>query len=297
MSACNGLVLDDDEVMFVDVQAENYKRKASKELINAPSMKIAHSSAQSNISNQITKSGSVNNDTWQMLKFTFEDEGCDFTNIPWPNLKKSLDGISKTWRFISLSSNHKAVTIKESDSKVILHFLTINTILIEDISVNISIKVLQESKNKGIIYNKFLVPIKEVTILELLKNQSVTEIKKIEKKDKDGKANSTGSVILIFNKSEIPDYVVIDQISVKVSKLNPRPMQCFHCMNFGHVEKRCLKLEVELCRLCFYAHDVNNECNSVCKNCNLNHRSNSKKCPSYLREIEILKFKEAGQIS
>lgn len=312
MSDINGSVVEDD-VMFVDVHNDSIKRKASDELNNPPSMKILHSdkpqswlTAESNPSstipfvvspNPISESGSVDSGTWQMLKLSFEDEGVNFITIPWPQIKRSLDKVSITWRFIAISSDHKAVTIKESDSAAISHFVATNTIVIEEKQIKVSVKILKENKNKGIIYNKFLIPIQEDTILELLRDQSVIEVKKIVKPDGDGNTNSTGSVILIFDKPGTPEYVVIDQINVKVSKLNPRPMQCFHCMNFGHVEKRCQKKEIILCRTCFYEHDTNSECNPVCKNCNFDHRSNSKRCPSYLREIEILKVKENGQIS
>lgn len=295
-----------DGVMFVDSYNETNKRKASDDLKNPPSMKILHSSQTQTLlpvsstpitSKIISESTSVNTGVSQMLKLAFDDEGVDFTVVPWPQLKKSLDKISTTWRYIAISSNQKAVTIKESDSVSLSHFVSVNTILVEGKELKVSVTLLQENKNKGIIYNRFLIPIHEDTILELLRDQSVKEVKKIEKPDEDGNNNSTGSVILIFDKPEIPEYVVIDQINVKVSKLKPRPMQCFHCLNFGHVMKRCQMKEVALCTTCFYEHDRDNECNPACKNCNLNHRSNSKKCPSYLREIEILKFKEAGQIS
>lgn len=296
---------NDDDVMIVEVQGENYKRKASEDLNNPPSMKIIHSVAststvtalESSNSNINSESTTVNNGTWQILKISFEDEFSDFTNIPWPQFKKSLDKISTTWKVIAISSNQKAVTIKESEVKAISHFLTVNSILVEQKQIKISIKKLQESTNKGIIYNKFLIPIQEDAILELLRHQSVIQVKKIEKQDENGIINPTGSVILVFDKPGTPECVVIDQIRVKVSKLNPRPMQCFHCMKFGHIQKRCLKQEVILCRICFYNHDLNQNCNPNCKNCNLIHSSNSKKCPTYLREIEILKIREASQIS
>ena len=81
--------------------------------------------------------------------------------------------------------------------------------------------------------------------------------------------------------------LLISSIRCKVAPYKDRPMQCKHCLNYGHT-KEC-KNNV-CCNKCSGEH-LSSGCTShfYCKHCESNeHGPNYKKCPRYLFECLIL---------
>lgn len=280
---------------------ENQKRPNVDSLDAITTNKIFHGTNSSIvISSSNDSQNSQTSSTYQLLKFTFTENDIDFTIISWSDIKKSLTRVSTTWLFVSFADSHKSVIFKEKEQKSIDTFVQTGTITIKGIEkiFNFSIcKVNSKTAIKGIIYNKFLIPIEEEVLKSALKSQGVFDIYKIQKVDLDGNKKCTGSVILSFSSNVIPDEVVFELVQLKVTRLNPRPMQCVHCKLLGHTIHNCTKKSRQFCNTCFYEHESNQPCVDNCKNCSEIHKSNDKKCPTYLKEIEILKYKEIHLVS
>ena len=77
----------------------------------------------------------------------------------------------------------------------------------------------------------------------------------------------------------------------------PRPLRCFKCNRYGHVENYCRgKLRFSICS----GEHKYSECSaaaSKCPNCGGSHSANEKICPRYQRETEILKLKTVANLS
>lgn len=140
-----------------------------------------------------------------------------------------------------------------------------------------------------------MIPLSDDEILRFLSPQGINEIFRIQKYDEisDNKVY-TGSVILIFDVSrEIPSFVFCDKVKVPVNHFSPKPMLCRHCGLLGHTDKKCKRIEVNLCQICFHSHGELDRCIKVCRNCNEDHFSDNKKCIALRNELRILKVKEA----
>lgn len=217
----------------------------------------------------------------QNLKISFDITENSFKIIPWPIIKNALNSISTGWEFISFVNEHKSAIIKINDSASWEGLLSLNSVRHGTELIHINITHFLKSNIKGIIYNKFLIPIEKEDLKESLKNQRVIDIIKIKKTGDDGLSYCTGSVILEFNLQEIPDKFIVDMIVVPVTRLSSRPMQCLHCMVIGHTHHKCKKLNVKLCKTCFHLHSEANFCTNSCKNCKKNH---------YYQMIKIVTF-------
>lgn len=231
-----------------------------------------------------------------LMKLSF-DNNSDFSKIPWTNLKPTLINISKSWEFISFTYDHKSIIFKENNIENVEKLTELTSFTDNGKEINIKVCTVQENIVKGIIYDKFLVPIDEDTLKLILKNQGVKDLVKIYKTNHEGEKIPTGSVILIFHQNEFKDNVIIELIQLKVNKLFAKPMQCSHCGYLGHTIKKCKWIKVLFCKICFSKHNIDIDCNVECINCNGSHFSNDKKCPAFLKEKEIVRFKDENQIT
>ncbi|XP_039969451.1 uncharacterized protein LOC120781313 [Bactrocera tryoni] len=137
------------------------------------------------------------------------------------------------------------------------------------------------NSTKGVIYSNDLRGIKEEEILEELRNQNVTEVKKILKKENNDSLKETGLIILTFSSISLPTEMSIG---------------CKKCQRYGHIEKICKNAKI--CPNCaneLHTSEDNEECVNIksCVNCKendiqtYNHNSYDKKCPIFVREKEI----------
>lgn len=97
-------------------------------------------------------------------------------------------------------------------------------------------------------------------------------------------------VIITFEGNALPNYVFINSVQFVVEPYIGRVVQCYKCLNYGHVSSQCRSTK-NLCQNCGNEKLGDHICNSenvrciFCKN-NL-HPSNSKKCPYYESQKKI----------
>jgi len=157
---------------------------------------------------------------------------------------------------------------------------------------------------KGVIYSNDLRGIKEEEILENLRSQKVSEVKKIMKRAICGDPTETGLITLTFAKLDLPDYVYIGYERVEVRPYIPSPMRCNNCLRLGHLMFSCKSSEN--CYRCSQTNHVDlakgQKCERAvsCINCtdkslpNSDHHPRDRNCPVFLthREVQAIKTKQ-----
>lgn len=130
-----------------------------------------------------------------------------------------------------------------------------------------------------------------------LSRDGVTNVKHIMKTT-DNKRIPTNTVILTFRGSKIPDNVHVGYILVRVRPYIPDPVRCFRCQSFGHTTHKC-RGDAK-CAKCASTLHCTTDCNSLttnCANCSGTHPVWSRRCPTFLREKEILTIRTTNRIS
>lgn len=93
-------------------------------------------------------------------------------------------------------------------------------------------------------------------------------------------------MIISFQGLILQKNVVLDGLILPVFVQMDHIRQCTNCWRYGHSANRCRSKET--CMRCGYsAHDKNNDCEVRCANCGMQHLSNNKACPIYLRIKDI----------
>ena len=131
---------------------------------------------------------------------------------------------------------------------------------------------------KGVFHSRDIYEFDSQEILDMCPS-NIFKIEKIQN-------SKTGIIIYAVNDRPVSE-IVICSIRCKVSPYKDRPMQCKHCLEFGH-SKEC-KNDV-CCNNCSQ-HHLSGNCTreKYCKHCDSNeHGPNDRKCPRYLFEGEIL---------
>ncbi|XP_049309063.1 uncharacterized protein LOC125777733 [Bactrocera dorsalis] len=149
---------------------------------------------------------------------------------------------------------------------------------------------------KGVIHSNDLRGIKEEEILDELRNQNVTEVKKILKEENNDSLKEIGLIILTFSSISLPTEMSIGYEKIKIRPYIPLPLRCKKCQRYGHIEKICKNAKI--CPNCaneFHTSEDNAECVNIksfvnCKENGIqtyNHNSYDQKCPIFVREKEI----------
>lgn len=190
--------------------------------------------------------------------------------------------------------------------------------LIKLISLSPTIKIeVSEHKtlnqSRGVIYCNDLRNIAENEILEELKSQNVTEVKKILKKQNNNLTETTGDnnnlietglIIITFASISLPEFINIGYQRTRVRTFIPPPLKCKDCFRFGHLSKFC-----NYDKLCINCGNIdhlaeNELCEKVqtCNNCkennlpNTNHTAVSKICPIFIKHKEIQAIKTIEKV-
>lgn len=138
----------------------------------------------------------------------------------------------------------------------------------------------------------------EEEILEDLKYQGVIAVRKFFRKKASASGQKTewdkeftGSVMLTFDRPELPSNIQAAFYKLKVRPYRPPPLRCFKCQAFGHSARKC-RSEREIC-ICGYPPHHPNPCPNPpkCPNCNEAHNAKSKECQEYKIEQEIQKLR------
>ena len=109
--------------------------------------------------------------------------------------------------------------------------------------------------------------------------QGVTDVRRITVR-RDGVIKLTNTYVLTFSSPNLPTFVKIGFMQVKVDVYIPNPLRCYHCQDlvFGHHENKCGRHAV--CRNCGEPDHCGSSgvCDKAakCANCSGDHPANSK---------------------
>ncbi|KAG1676583.1 RNA-directed DNA polymerase from mobile element jockey [Nymphon striatum] len=144
--------------------------------------------------------------------------------------------------------------------------------------------------SKGVIRSRELKDCSEAELLQELKSQGITAVKKISI-TRNGQKITTGTIILTFNIPEPPKSIKAAYLNVSVDKYIPNPLRCFKCQKFGHHQTSCKHEAV--CGRCGEANHTDNGCEKTpcCVNCKGKHPSYSRECPNFSLEKKIVTHK------
>ena len=170
-----------------------------------------------------------------------------------------------------------------------------NTIDFAGMTVKVSQYDPNEHKKKAVI--RVSTDVEEKDLLELLKKDKVVAVKRFKKKI-NGEMKNTPSVLLTFDRKEIPKELLFAFERYKVSEYVPPVPRCFKCQRFGHVADGCYSKA--RCVRCGGEHSYN-ECENKetpkCCRCNENHSAAYLGCGKYKEAIKIQSLKLSENIS
>ena len=84
-----------------------------------------------------------------------------------------------------------------------------------------------------------------------------------------------------------------------VNQFIPRPMMCAKCLEYGHTQKRCKKIE-HRCKICADTGHSDSDCTSEttkCHHCLEDHKAGSKDCVRQIQEQKILDSVESEKVT
>jgi len=166
--------------------------------------------------------------------------------------------------------------------------------------------------SKGVIYCNDLRYIDEDTILQELKSQKVTEVKKIMKRQNPNTnfdSNNptlieTGLIIITFESLKLPEILRIGYETVRVREYIPLPLRCRKCLRFGHPAPICKSSET--CTNCSEIKHTNDgeTCKNQkkCLNCKNNpeldyqHSPIDRKSPTFIKNQELTAIKTTQKV-
>ena len=170
------------------------------------------------------------------------------------------------------------------------------TKLLNDIPVSITPHKTMNF-NKGVIRCSSISRMTNETIIAEVHDQGVIDSRRISIK-RDGQTIETNTYVLTFNRLQLPKIINVGYQIVRVEKYVPLPLQCSHCLLYGHAATKC-RHQAPRCARCGENHKLN-ECQQEsmkCFHCSGNHLSFSKSCPRWKTEQEIVTLKHTLNLS
>ena len=156
------------------------------------------------------------------------------------------------------------------------------------------------NSSKGIIRNPILKAETEENILDYLKPQGVTHVKRFTIR-KNNEIVNTNTLLLTFNSVVTPKSLKIFYQVIPVELYVPNPLRCFNCQKFGHHENNCPEDDGSVCERCGTGnHDHHtSHCKNQpkCVNCGKNHMSRSSDCDVWKKEKEVMKIKVTQRLT
>lgn len=225
-----------------------------------------------------------------LLKFQFIQED-SFKSKQYEVFSDIATPISNEWTFVCFTDEHKACIFREPNKDKRKVFCDITSLKIADgTDIEVKISSIASAGEKGISFDRFLIPYTVEQLQEAFDSQGVTKVAKIKKKSDNEIEYDTGSIIVEF--SGTVKNLLFRGIELTVTKLALKPMQCTHCGVIGHTKRKCKKINLLLCKKCLQNHDQDQDCCAKCINCGLIHHSLNKLCHAIKNEREILQIKE-----
>ena len=191
-------------------------------------------------------------------------------NIPHDNLKKYGKGLlikAGNETQAALLTNYKVST--ESNIKKISPHRSFNTL-------------------KGVIYSRDLFDFSDDEILDRCP-PTVCKAQKLK--------GTNNAILVTFTCRYLPEILLMEHGHVKVKKFKSKPLQCFNCFEYGHSIKICQN--DKKCNICSCHHKTNERCteDEYCFNCKGSHFPNSRECPRYKFEQEVVEVANNEHVS
>lgn len=218
-------------------------------------------------------------------------------------LKKVIDNVACGEVDLCKKTRNGSVLIKTKTTVQASKIIQI-TALNQTIKVEVSEhRVLNYTK--GVIYSNELRNIPENEILEELRSQQVSDVKKIMKKT-DNYITETGLIVLTFSSLNLPTEIYVGYERIHVRPFIPLPLRCNNCMQYGHTAKYCKNDKI--CYNCGNKYHLDVDKKEPCKkekkciNCSYqnlphdDHNSISKVCPIFKKKQEIQAIKTTQNI-
>ncbi|XP_055584863.1 uncharacterized protein LOC129737729 [Uranotaenia lowii] len=146
---------------------------------------------------------------------------------------------------------------------------------------------------QGVVFDYDTVNLAESDLLEELKSEGVTTVRRITKKLADGKSTNTPLIILTFRGTERPEHIRFGMLRVNVRPYYPSVLICRNCAAYGHSSKRCTSSAV--CMNCSQKHQIveHQTCPnpSFCNHCSGAHSPVSKVCPVFRKEEAVIRLR------
>lgn len=118
-------------------------------------------------------------------------------------------------------------------------------------------------------------------------DMEITNAKRLNKRDKDGKWVQSETVRLQFSGSDLPPYVFSYGLRIQVEPYIFPVTQCSKCWKFGHIRNFCPSNK-QICPKCGSDHENCESTKYKCSNCKGDHMSVVKSlCPAFHREKKI----------
>lgn len=133
--------------------------------------------------------------------------------------------------------------------------------------------------------------VEESVLLKRFAPQGVVGVHRITRRGEKGGKVDTTSVVLTCEGTSFPETIKFGLLRIRTRAYYELPLQCHNCYGYGHGRTKCKnKLR---CRVCSKVHPITEKCRAkaFCSNCRGNHQPTSRKCPTYIKEVEILKLK------
>jgi len=146
------------------------------------------------------------------------------------------------------------------------------------------------NSSKGVFRCSDLQDCSEDEILYELKDQGVTELKRIKIR-RDGGLRDTNTFIVSFGFPKLPAFLKIGYLRTKVDVFIPNPQRCFKCQKYGHSRFTCRGKAI--CPKCGLDDHGDDACTQPekCLNCNGGHPAFAKSCPIWIKEKEVQTLK------
>jgi hypothetical protein len=151
------------------------------------------------------------------------------------------------------------------------------------------------NSSKGVMRCRDLAGVNDTDIIEGMKHEGVTAVRRIRIK-RNNNLQDTNTFVLTFNKPTVPKVVKVGFLQVKVEIYIPNPLRCYKCQKYGHHEDRCSRAKV--CGRCGDHSHQEADCRATphCVNCGKEHHANSKDCDTWKQEKEIQRVKFTSNI-
>ena len=122
---------------------------------------------------------------------------------------------------------------------------------------------------------------------------SIMEARRFVHKNEKGEKVPSTTVQIKFEGQEIPDFIDLFHMRIKVDPYITQPKLCYSCFRFGHVANQCKNPR---CRFCGSSpHEKEQVCPQIngpytCLNCKGSHIVSDKSCPAFKEQSTIRKM-------